>query len=39
LVAYVQPEDPPGVSPITTIGRFDTVVAAQLPTDDAWAAR
>jgi hypothetical protein len=32
LVAYVQPEDPPGVSPITTVGRFDTVVAARLPT-------
>jgi hypothetical protein len=38
-LAYVRLEDPPGLSPITTIGRFDTVEAAQVATDDAWAAR
>jgi hypothetical protein len=32
-------EDPPGLSPITTVGRFDTVEAAQLATDEAWATR
>jgi hypothetical protein len=29
----------PGLSPITTVGRFDTVEAAQLATDEVWAAR
>jgi hypothetical protein len=29
----------PGLSPITTVGRFDTVEAAQLATDEEWAAR
>jgi hypothetical protein len=38
-VAYLRLEDPPGLSPITTIGRFDTVEAAQLATDEMWAAR
>jgi hypothetical protein len=38
-VAYVRLEDPPGLSPITTVGRFDTVEAAQLATDEVWAAR
>jgi hypothetical protein len=37
-VAYVRLEDPPGLSPITTIGRFATVEAAQVATDEAWAA-
>jgi hypothetical protein len=32
-------EDPPGLSPITTVGRFDTVEAAQVATDEVWAAR
>jgi hypothetical protein len=27
-VAYVRLEDPPGLSPITTVGRYDTVEAA-----------
>jgi hypothetical protein len=31
-LAYVRLEDPPGLSPITTVGRFDTVEAAQLAT-------
>jgi len=37
-VAY---EDPPGLglSPITTVGRYDTVEAAQVATDEVWAAR
>jgi hypothetical protein len=38
-VAYLRLEDPPDLSPITTVGRFDTVEAAQLATDEAWAAR
>jgi hypothetical protein len=38
-VAYVRLEDPPGLSPITTFGRFDTAEAAQVATDEAWAAR
>jgi hypothetical protein len=38
-VAYLRLEDPPGLSPITTIGRFDTVEAAQVATDEVWAAR
>jgi hypothetical protein len=29
-VASLYLQDPPGLSPITTIGRFDTVEAAQL---------
>jgi hypothetical protein len=39
-VAYVRLEDPPGLSPITTVDRFDTVeAAAQLATDEVWATR
>jgi hypothetical protein len=38
-VAYLRLEDPPGLSPITTVGRFDTVEAAQLATDEVWAMR
>jgi hypothetical protein len=38
-VAYLRLEDPPGLSPITTVGRFDTVEAAQVATDEVWAAR
>jgi hypothetical protein len=38
-LAYVRLEDPPGLSPITTIGRFDTVEAAQFATDEVRAAR
>jgi hypothetical protein len=28
-----------GLSPITTVGRFDTVEAAQVATDEVWASR
>jgi hypothetical protein len=38
-VAYLRLEGPRGLSPITTIGRYDTVEAAQLATDEVWAAR
>ena len=38
-VACVRLEDPPGLSPITTVGRFDTVEAAQVATDEMWASR
>jgi hypothetical protein len=33
LLAFVRLEDPPCLSPVTTVGRFDTVEAAQLATD------
>jgi hypothetical protein len=38
-VAYLRFEDPPGLSPITTVGRYDTAEAAQVATDEVWAAR
>jgi hypothetical protein len=38
-VAYLRLEDPPGLSPITTVGRYATVEAAQVATDEVWAAR
>jgi hypothetical protein len=38
-VAYVRLEDPPGLSPITTVGRFATVEEAQVAADDVWPSR
>jgi hypothetical protein len=38
-VAYLRLEDPPGLSPITTVGRYATVEAAQAATDEVWASR
>jgi hypothetical protein len=38
-IAYLRLEDPPGLSPITTIGRYDTVEEAQVATDEVWATR
>jgi hypothetical protein len=38
-VAYLRLEDPPGLSPITTVGRFATVDEAQIATDEVWASR
>jgi hypothetical protein len=38
-VAYLRLQDPPGLSPITTVGRYDTVEDAQLAADEVWAAR
>jgi hypothetical protein len=38
-VAYLRLEDPPGLSPITTVGRFDTVEESQVATDEVWASR
>ena len=38
-VAYLRLEDPPGLSPITTMGRYESVEAAQVATDEVWAAR
>jgi hypothetical protein len=38
-LGYVRLEDPPGLSPITTLGRFATVEDAQLATDEVWASR
>jgi hypothetical protein len=35
-VAYLRLEDPPGLSPIATVGRFDTVEVAQVATGEAW---
>jgi hypothetical protein len=39
LVAHVRLADPPGLSPITTIGRYATVEEAQVATDEVWASR
>jgi hypothetical protein len=38
-LAHVRLEDPPGLSPITNVGRFATVEAAQVATDEVWASR
>jgi hypothetical protein len=38
-VAYVRLEDLPGLSAITTVGRFATVDEAQIATDEVWASR
>jgi hypothetical protein len=38
-VAYVRLDEPPGLSPITTVGRFPTVEEAQVATDEVWASR
>ena len=38
-LAYVRLEDPPGLSPITTVGRFATLDEAQSTTDEVWASR
>ena len=38
-VAYLRLEDPPGLSPTTTVGRFATVEAARVATDEVWVAR
>ena len=38
-LACVRLEDPPGLSPITTVGRFATVDEAQIATDEVWASR
>jgi hypothetical protein len=38
-VAYLRLGDPPGLSPITTVGRFDTVEEAKVAINDVWAAR
>jgi hypothetical protein len=38
-LAYVRLEDPPGLSPITTVGRFDSVEEAQVAADEVWASR
>jgi hypothetical protein len=36
---YKLPQGPPGLSPITTVGRYATVEEAQVATDEVWAAR
>jgi hypothetical protein len=38
-VAYVRLEAPPGLSPITTVGQFVTVEAAQVATDEVCGRR
>jgi hypothetical protein len=38
-VAYFRLGDPPGLSPIATVGRFGTVDAAMVATDEMWASR
>jgi hypothetical protein len=36
-VAYVRLENPPGLSPMTTVGSYDTVETAQVATNEVWA--
>jgi hypothetical protein len=38
-LAYVRLEDPPGLSCVTTVGRYSTVEEAQVATDEVWASR
>jgi hypothetical protein len=38
-VAYLRLENPRGLSPITTVGHFDTVEATMVATDEMWASR
>jgi hypothetical protein len=38
-LAYLRLEDPPGLSPITTVGRFETVEQAMIAADQAWVGR
>jgi hypothetical protein len=38
-VAYQRLEDPPGLSPITTVGRFPSVEEAKVAINNMWAAR
>ena len=38
-LAYLRLGNPPGVSPITTVGRFATADEAMVATDDVWASR
>jgi hypothetical protein len=38
-VADFRLEDPSGLSPIATVGRFGTVEAAMAATDEMWASR
>jgi hypothetical protein len=37
-VAYLRLEDPPGLSPIATVGRLGTVEAAMAATDENWVS-
>jgi hypothetical protein len=38
-LALVRLEDPPGLSPITTVGRFPSADEAMVAADDVWASR
>jgi hypothetical protein len=38
-LAYVRLDEPLGLSPITTVGRFATAEEAQLATDEIWTSR
>jgi hypothetical protein len=38
-IPYLRLEDPPGLSPITTVGRYDTAEEAQVAVDEVWAGR
>jgi hypothetical protein len=37
--AYVKLADPPGLSPVTPVGRFATAAEALLATDEIWTSR
>jgi hypothetical protein len=38
-IAYVRLKEPPGLSPITDVGRFSTADDAMVAADEVWAAR
>jgi hypothetical protein len=38
-LAYVKLDEPPGLSPVTTVGRFATAEEALLATDAIWTSR
>jgi hypothetical protein len=38
-LAYGTLDEPPGLSPVTTVGRFATAEEALLATDAIWTAR
>ena len=37
-IAYLRLKDRTGLSPITTVGRYDSVEEAQVATHEVWAA-
>jgi hypothetical protein len=38
-IAYVRLDEPPGLSPISDVGRYPTADEAMVAVDEAWASR